>query len=108
MLTTADYGEQGIRGSVRRGFHTKRSGDLAVVLESGWTAGSNTFGTTHSSPYTYDTHVPILFYGYGIKSGSSVQYHAITDIAPTVSVLLKIKFPSGSTGNPIAEVFDGK
>jgi len=107
MLTSADYGEQGIRGSVRRGFHTKRSGDLAIVLESGWTQGSQTFGTTHSSPYTYDTHVPILFYGLGIRSGSSVLYHPITDIAPTISVLMKIKFPSGCTGNPVAEVFEG-
>jgi predicted AlkP superfamily pyrophosphatase or phosphodiesterase len=107
MLTSADYGEQGIKGSVRRGFHTKRSGDLAIVLESGWTQGSQTFGTTHSSPYTYDTHVPILFYGFGIRSGSSVLYHPITDIAPTVSVLMKIKFPSGCTGNPVAELFDG-
>jgi predicted AlkP superfamily pyrophosphatase or phosphodiesterase len=108
MLTSADYGEQGIRGSVRRGFHTKRSGDIVMVLESGWTHGSQTFGTTHFSPYTYDTHVPILFYGFGIKSGSSVQYHAITDIAPTVSILLKIKFPSGCTGQPIGEILDNR
>ncbi len=106
MLQSADFGEQGIRGAVRRGFHTKRSGDLAIVLESGWTAGSNVFGTTHSSPYTYDTHVPILFYGFGVKSGSSVLYHTITDIAPTLSILLKIKFPSGCTGQPVAELLD--
>jgi predicted AlkP superfamily pyrophosphatase or phosphodiesterase len=106
MLQSADFGEQGIRGSVRRGFNTKRSGDLAVVLESGWTTGSKTFGTTHSSPYTYDTHVPILFYGFGVKSGSTVQYHTVTDIAPTISILLKIKFPSGCTGQPVAELLD--
>jgi predicted AlkP superfamily pyrophosphatase or phosphodiesterase len=106
MLQSADFGEQGMRGSVRRGFNTKRSGDLYIVLESGWTTGSNTFGTTHSSPYTYDTHVPILFYGFGIKSGSTVQYHTITDIAPTLSILLKIKFPSGCTGQPVAELLD--
>lgn len=107
MLLSADYGEQGIRGAVRRGFNTKRSGDLAYVLESGWTHGSNPFGTTHSSPYTYDTHVPVLFYGFGVKSGSSVVYHTITDIAPTLSILMKIKFPSGCTGQPLAELLDG-
>ncbi|MEJ0030238.1 MAG: alkaline phosphatase family protein [Bacteroidota bacterium] len=107
MLQSADFGEAGIRGSMRRGFNTKRSGDLAIVLESGWTTGSNTFGTTHSSPYTYDTHVPILFYGFGVKSGSSVHYHTITDIAPTMSILMKIKFPSGCTGQPVAELLEG-
>jgi predicted AlkP superfamily pyrophosphatase or phosphodiesterase len=106
MLQSADFGEAGIRGAVRRGFHTKRSGDLSFVLESGWTTGSNPFGTTHSSPYTYDTHVPILFYGFGVKSGSTVHYHTITDIAPTLSILMKIKFPSGCTGEPISEILE--
>lgn len=106
MLQSADFGEQGIRGMMRRGFNTKRSGDLAIVLESGWTTGSNTFGTTHGSPYTYDTHVPILFYGFGVKGGSSVLYHTITDIAPTLSILMKTKFPSGCTGQPVAELLE--
>jgi predicted AlkP superfamily pyrophosphatase or phosphodiesterase len=106
MLLSGDYGEQGIKGSVRRGFHTKRSGDLIIVMEPGWIASSGVTGTTHGSAYTYDTHVPILFFGAGVKSGSSVQYHTITDIAPTISVLLKIKFPSGCTGQPVAELLD--
>jgi len=40
--------------------------------------------------------------------GSSAKYHTITDVAPTLSVLLKIKFPSGCTGQPIIEIVDGK
>lgn len=107
MLQSADFGEQGIRGSVRRGFNTKRSGDLAIVMESGWIGSSSLTGTTHGAPYTYDTHVPILFYGFGVKSGSSSVYHTITDIAPTLSILMKIKFPSGCTGQPVAELLDG-
>jgi len=105
MLLSADYGESGIRGAVRRSFHTKRSGDLAVVLESGWVFTGNHVAS-HATPYTYDTHVPILFYGFGVKSGSTVQYHSITDIAPTLSILMKIKFPSGCTGQPISEVLE--
>jgi len=108
ILQNGDYGELGIKGSVRRGFNTKRSGDLFIVMEPGWIGSSNVTGTTHGSAYTYDTHVPMIFYGFGIKSGSSVQYHPITDIAPTISVLLKIKFPSGCTGNPVAELLSGE
>ncbi|HEY5822978.1 MAG TPA: alkaline phosphatase family protein, partial [Cyclobacteriaceae bacterium] len=63
-------------------------------------------GSTHGSPYSYDTNVPILFYGWGIKKGSSVEYHPITDIAPTLSVLLRIKFTSGCTGQPIKEILE--
>ena len=91
---------------VIRGYNPKRSGDVAFVLEPGWYASSKIQGSTHGSPYTYDTHVPMLFYGKGIKKGSTVQYHPITDIAPTISTLLRIKFPSGCTGQPIAELFD--
>lgn len=106
MLRQANFDEGGIKGSVIRGFHPKRSGDIAFVLEPGWTKSDSPQGTTHGSPYSYDTHVPILFYGKGIKNGSSASYHRITDIAPTISVLLKIKFPSGNTGLPIQEVLE--
>jgi bisphosphoglycerate-independent phosphoglycerate mutase (AlkP superfamily) len=94
-----------VKGKVIRGYHPKRSGDLVVVLESGWYGAGRVQGTTHGSPYTYDTHVPILFYGHGIKKGFSVKPHSITDIAPTLSILLNIKFPSGCTGEPIEELF---
>ncbi|HTJ50899.1 MAG TPA: hypothetical protein VL443_15660, partial [Cyclobacteriaceae bacterium] len=59
---------------------------------------------THGSPYTYDTNVPMLFYGFGVKQGTTSVYHPVTDIAPTLSVLLKIKYPSGCTGQPIGEL----
>jgi predicted AlkP superfamily pyrophosphatase or phosphodiesterase len=104
-ILNSDYAEQGTKGKIRRGFHTKRSGDVAYSLESGWFASSSTTGTTHGSPHTYDTHVPMLFYGFGVTPGSSVKYHPITDIAPTISVIMKVKFPSGCTGQPIEELF---
>ena len=98
--------EVGIRGKVVRGYNPKRCGDIAFVLEPGWLSWGGITGSTHGSVYTYDTHVPILFYGNGIKKGSSSRFHTITDLAPTLSVLLKIKFPSGSTGQPITEILD--
>lgn len=106
ILRQADYNEGGIKGMIARGYHPKRSGDIAFVLEPGWFEASRIQGSTHGSPYTYDTHVPMLFYGKGIPKGSSTQRHVITDIAPTISVLLQIKFPSGTTGTPISEILD--
>lgn len=101
-LRSANYDEGGRKGFVVRGFHHKRSGDLAIVLEPQWYEGGE-LGTTHGSPYTYDTHIPIVFYGWGIAKGSTADYHTITDIAPTLSVLMRIKFPSGTTGNPVSK-----
>jgi predicted AlkP superfamily pyrophosphatase or phosphodiesterase len=105
-LRQADYDEGGMKGTITRGYHPKRSGDIVFVLEPGWFEASRVQGTTHGSPYSYDTHVPILFYGKGIPKGSSSQRHAITDIAPTLSVLLQIKFPSGTSGVPVSEMLD--
>ena len=105
-IMNSDYAEQGTKGKIRRGFHSKRSGDVAFSLEPGWFASSSTTGTTHGSPHTYDTHVPMLFYGFGVKPGATVRYHAITDIAPTISVIMKTKFPNGCTGQPIEELLD--
>jgi predicted AlkP superfamily pyrophosphatase or phosphodiesterase len=88
------------------GYNVQRSGDILLTLNPGWlTEGNKGGGTTHGSHYTYDTHVPMLFYGMKINTGSSVKYHPITDIAPTLSMLLNIKLPSGATGHPIEEMF---
>jgi arylsulfatase A-like enzyme len=103
VLRQGRYDEQGVKGMVIRGYHTKRSGDVVFVLEPGWYGSDRVTGTTHGSPYSYDTNVPVLFFGQGIAKGSSVRYHSITDIAPTLSMLMRIKFPSGATGQPVEE-----
>lgn len=106
VLRHGNFNEGGIKGMAIRGFNPKRSGDLTLITEPGWFESTRTQGTTHGSPYTYDTHVPVIFYGYGVKPGSTVKYYSITDIAPTLAVMLKIKFPNGCTGQPIGELFD--
>ena len=106
MIRDASYTDGGIKGFVTRGYNFKRSGDIVISLEPGWFDAVSIQGTTHGSPYSYDTNVPALFFGFGIKKGSSVRYHPITDIAPTISALLRIKYPSGCTGQPVAELFE--
>ena len=100
------FEEQGQKGMIIRGYNHRRSGDIAFLLEPGWFSGSEGGGTTHGSGYTYDTHVPMLFYGTGIPTGTSSKYHSITDIAPTVAIILGTKFPSGCSGQPISEMID--
>lgn len=85
------------------GYNHKASGDVLLVLEPAWLTGGLR-GTTHGSGYSYDTHVPISFYGWGIMPGQSSEYTSVTDIAPTLAILLKIKFPNGTTGNPIRAI----
>ena len=65
-----------------------------------------TTGTTHGTGLSYDTHVPLLFFGKGINHGSTLKKTKIVDIAPTISALLGISFPNGTTGLPLVEVLD--
>lgn len=102
-LVTNNY-TKNIKNLMQNAFHPKESGDVLVVMDPGWQTGGSK-GTSHGNPWTYDTHVPILFYGWGIKQGSSVREIHITDIAPSISMLLNMRLPNGTTGTPILEVF---
>ena len=89
---------------IQQGFNQKRSGDVVIALNSGWIEWSSPTGTTHGSCFSYDTHVPLLFWGKGIKQGLSDEHISICDIAPTVSTLMGISFPNGCTGKPIRSI----
>lgn len=96
---------EGIPYILQKGYNQKRSGDILLVPNVGYISYSRT-GSTHGSPQIYDTHVPLLLYGKGIKQGSTVNRTEIPDIAPTIAALLGIAFPSGATGQPIGEVLE--
>lgn len=84
------------------GYYPKRSGDLAIVLEPGYVPGRS--GTTHFSAYAYDTHVPVLFLGPGIKPGRYDEKIQPNDIAPTLATMLDVQTPSGSSGRVLTEM----
>ncbi|AEI51463.1 alkaline phosphatase PafA [Runella slithyformis] len=86
----------------KNGNHAKRSGDIQLVTEPGWMSGTVT--ATHGSPYNYDTHIPLLFYGWGITHGETFSRTSVADTAPTLAALLKILEPSGNIGKVIEGV----
>lgn len=95
----------GIPYILQNGWHQKRSGDILLVPKPAFISYPR-MGSTHGSPMIYDTHVPLLFYGNGIKKGSTVNRTEIPDIAPTLAAMLGIAFPNGTTGKPIVEVLE--
>jgi predicted AlkP superfamily pyrophosphatase or phosphodiesterase len=99
---TAALPEQ-LRERIVNGYNPQRSGDLFMVTKSGYMDGYAT-GTTHGTLYNNDAHIPLLWYGNGIKKGQVNSVNYMTDIAPTVTTLLGIQMPSGSIGKPILEV----
>lgn len=89
----------------QRGIHAERSGDLIVITLPGYIENALT-GTTHGSAFSYDTHVPLIFFGQGIEPGELSRRTNTRDIAPTVARLMRIAQPSGSTGDVIHELVD--
>ena len=95
----------GIEELLQNGFNQKRSGDVILVNDAAFISYGRT-GSTHGSGLNYDTHVPLLFFGKGIKHGETFDKTVIPDIAPTISALLGISFPNGATGKPLGFVID--
>lgn len=87
---------------VQEGFHQKRSGDVIYALEPAVISYPQK-GSTHGSSMNYDTQIPVIFYGKGIRQGESLKMRNITDIAPTIANLLGIAMPNANIGQVITE-----
>jgi predicted AlkP superfamily pyrophosphatase or phosphodiesterase len=93
--------------AVINNFNSKRSGDVFIVFEPNWFINDFdglTVASTHGSPWRYDTYVPIVFAGAGLKSRTVNRRVHTVDVAVTLSALMGIKPPSGSDGEPLTEV----
>ncbi|MQA19738.1 alkaline phosphatase family protein [Rugamonas rivuli] len=89
---------------MRRAWNREASGDLMVVTKPYWYFGTGTSGTSHGSPYAYDTNVPLMIMGKRwIKPGAYGQYAEVVDIAPTLAHLLQVRPPSGAEGRVLTE-----
>jgi hypothetical protein len=77
-------------------FDRERSGDVEVLLEPYWMSAAT--GTTHGAAYSYDTHIPLMLMGPGIRRGRFDGTVLLNDLAPTLATLLGIETPSGSSG----------
>ena len=94
----------GIFAKMQNSFNQKRSGDIMINLKPGYIEDVK-FATYSNSPYTYDTHIPLIWYGWKIKHKTILRNISVTDIAPTISSLLNISFPNGYSGTPIFEIW---
>ena len=96
---------EGVEALLQKGFNQKRSGDILFVDDPSYISRLRT-GSAHSTGFNYDTHVPLLFFGKGIKQGETFKKTEITDIAATMSALLGISFPNACIGQPLEFVLD--
>jgi predicted AlkP superfamily pyrophosphatase or phosphodiesterase len=91
---------------VHHGFYSSRSGDVVFVYDPFKFSATSDGSTTHGSGYTYDTHVPLVIMGHGVKAGGRYFNSATpADIAPTLAALMQVNPPSNSTGRILIEGF---
>jgi predicted AlkP superfamily pyrophosphatase or phosphodiesterase len=85
-------------------FHPDRSGNIYYELKPYIVPGQESTGTTHGSPWSYDTRVPLLWLGASVKPGAQRGPVSMIDVAPTLSFLLGIDRPSGARGRVLKEM----
>lgn len=86
-------------------YNPQRTGDIGIVGKPGWFSGRST-GTTHGTPYAYDRHIPLLWYGWKIPKGQTSTAVTVADIAATLADLLSLLEPNGCIGHPIEDLME--
>ncbi len=99
-----DFGNGNLKRIINN-FNSQRSGDVIVTLNPGWIERDGDYVTNHNSPYEYDSHVPLIWYGWTVNRATISRKVNMTDIAVTLSSLCKVPYPNASTGEPLIELF---
>ncbi len=98
-LQTA-YFPDGVFSKIQKSYNQKRSGDVLINLDPGWIEKEGS-ARNHNSSYSYDAHVPLIWYGWKIKRSTILEPVDMIDIAPTISYFLNIASPNAAVGKPI-------
>ena len=93
-----------LRSMFNNGYYPSRSGEIQFILKPNYIDAWNNMGTTHGLWNPYDSHIPMLWYGWGIRKGKTNRETYMTDITPTLAAMLKIQMPNGSVGKVMEEV----
>ncbi len=99
-----DFGNGNLKRIINN-FNSQRSGDVIVTLNPGWIEKDSDYVTNHNSPYEYDSHVPLIWYGWTVNRSTIARKVNMTDIAATLSSLCKVPYPNACTGEPLVELF---
>jgi predicted AlkP superfamily pyrophosphatase or phosphodiesterase len=104
VFETSDFGNGNLKRIIND-FSPQRSGDVIVTLNSGWVEKEDSYVASSNSPYEYDTHVPLIWYGWSMNRATVTRKVNLTDIAATLSWLCKVPLPNACSGEPMYELF---
>ncbi|MDP9171564.1 MAG: alkaline phosphatase family protein [Acidobacteriota bacterium] len=103
QLSAGPLPDDAVSVAVRNGFFPRRSGDLLIIPEGFYLYDAT--GTSHGTPFNYDTHVPLIFMGKGIRAGHYYGKASVTDVAPTLAAIVGVQEPSGSVGRVLNDIW---
>lgn len=103
ILKNNGFNQADIRTLLQNGYNHQLSGNISFIYYPAWMDNAEK-GTTHGAGYNYDTHVPLIFFGEGIKKGQTYKYHTITQIAPTICELMHVNQPNSTFAEPLLQV----
>jgi hypothetical protein len=98
-----------VTAAILANYNEDRSGDIYVVFNPHWFVGEfdgKSVTGSHGQPWYYDSHVPVIRMGPGVKPGPVARHVETVDVAPTISAYLGVKYPSGARGMVMTEVID--
>ena len=99
-----DFGNGNLKRIINN-YNPQRSGDVIITLNSGWVEKEDGYVTNHSSPYEYDSHVPLIWYGWSVNRATVTRKVNMADVAATLSSLCRVPYPNACTGEPMFELF---
>jgi len=103
----ADNGSDYYLHCIAKGYDSSENGDLVILDKPAYIEYGKT-GTSHGTAYSYDTHVPLLFFGWNIKPGENYKRKEITEIAPTLAQKIKVAFPNATEAEVLFEILNSK
>jgi predicted AlkP superfamily pyrophosphatase or phosphodiesterase len=98
-----------VTAAILANYNEDRSGDIYVVFNPQWFVGEfdgMAVSGSHGQPWFYDSHVPVIWMGPGVKPGRVGRRAETVDVAPTISAYLGVKYPSGTRGRVMTEIID--
>ncbi len=103
-LTNKKTANRPYLGQFQRSYYAPRGEDFQVRYCENCLLTTLPTGTSHGSPYKYDTHIPVVFMGWGLKPARIDRAVHSVDVAPTLAKILGLKYPKTVDGAPLKEV----
>lgn len=101
VYTRADFAQPGLLDPMGEGMRLSYHPDYSpavVFVPHPFFIDMDGTGSNHGSPYSYDTHVPLLWFGAGVPSGRRPENVGVDDLTPTLANLLGIPAPPQAAG----------